>query len=341
MRVIILAALACLIGSSAFAADYSWFGGYSWTQKTQQYGKQFGMYDIDARRVFRFNLRKGRRDRNTDVYYANQYTAPWQTRDVKKNWGHGWKGQNVDVAIIDNFSYRYLNGRTHGDMVQTVLHGGVSNNRYVSGVAPASRLTQFERPGDMLYGRDFDVINYSWDYRHHNADSIRAAEHVAYRSATTGAISVIAAGNSGLNCQNAYSCSNLGVAHTGNMVNGEYVRDPYNLAIVAGAEDYASSNRAGILKKDFVVTSGRGPVVGWQETNGTSFAAPRVAGTAALIMSKFPRMNKMGVKKLILETADGMGSCAGLSKRWSCSDETYGHGRLNVGAALSPFGKLR
>ena len=82
-------------------------------------------------------------------------------------------------------------------------------------------------------------------------------------------------------------------------------------------------------KNDFIVADGT-QVTGWG--NGTSFAAPRVSGAAALVIHKFGTSAE-NTKKIILETADDLGA-AGV-------DSVYGHGKLNVGRALAPVGTLR
>ena len=78
-------------------------------------------------------------------------------------------------------------------------------------------------------------------------------------------------------------------------------------------------------------TPGRGDV--GDELNGTSFAAPLVSGSLALLMEHFrgTRGNTAVVKRM-LDTADRSGRYADL--------ETYGAGHLDLEAALSPVGTL-
>lgn len=106
--------------------------------------------------------------------------------------------------------------------------------------------------------------------------------------------------------------------------------------ILVGATDGGDtlaeySNSAGTRGKyHFIVADGRDPRGSGKA--GTSFAAPRVSGAAALIIHKFDTSAEK-TKKIILETADDLGD-PGI-------DNVYGHGRLNVGRALSPVGNLR
>lgn len=79
---------------------------------------------------------------------------------------------------------------------------------------------------------------------------------------------------------------------------------------------------------DFIVADGSDP---FSNNRGTSYAAPRVTGAAALVMHKFGT-NAKQTKAIILNTADDLGATG--------IDEVFGHGLLNVSKALSPVGKL-
>ena len=65
---------------------------------------------------------------------------------------------------------------------------------------------------------------------------------------------------------------------------------------------------------------------------GTFFAAPRVAGAAALVRHKFPSLDGPGLKSTLLMSADDLGEIG--------VDAVFGHGRLNILGALSPIGGL-
>jgi len=80
------------------------------------------------------------------------------------------------------------------------------------------------------------------------------------------------------------------------------------------------------------------------DTRGTSFAAPRVAGFAALLRDKFPNLNGPHTANLLLETATTLGlAChtGSARKSASCPRNIYGQGRVDIGAALAPVGSLR
>jgi len=76
------------------------------------------------------------------------------------------------------------------------------------------------------------------------------------------------------------------------------------------------------------VTSARsGTLRGEGTMDGTSMAAPQVAGAAAVILEKQSSLDPAGVKRVLLKSADDIGL--------SGPDNTYGYGALNLSRALS------
>lgn len=121
------------------------------------------------------------------------------------------------------------------------------------------------------------------------------------------------------------------------------------------------SNRAGVLEEvqdRFLVEFGGAPYgqsawlcdartpstagcasqqsLGGEEGQGTSFAAPRVAGHAALVRHKFPGLSGPQTTKILLDTA----TTQGLACHPNCNVQIYGQGRVDITNALSPIGKL-
>ena len=90
------------------------------------------------------------------------------------------------------------------------------------------------------------------------------------------------------------------------------------------------SLEAGALALDFIVAND--DVLATGDAAGTSFAAPRVAGAAALVKQKFPNLNTQQLKQVLLQTATDLGL--------SGPDSVYGYGKLNINSALSPIGGL-
>ena len=67
--------------------------------------------------------------------------------------------------------------------------------------------------------------------------------------------------------------------------------------------------------------------------SGTSFAAPHVSGAIAVLKSAFPMMTAPQIVALLLMTAEDLGDDG--------VDPVYGHGLLNLGAAINPVGAAR
>jgi autotransporter-associated beta strand protein len=70
----------------------------------------------------------------------------------------------------------------------------------------------------------------------------------------------------------------------------------------------------------------------YQIWEGTSLAAPQVAGAAAVVHSAFPSLDYNAVRQIILGTADDLGAPG--------PDAVYGYGRLNVGRAVLGPGRF-
>lgn len=117
--------------------------------------------------------------------------------------------------------------------------------------------------------------------------------------------------------------------------------------IVAGAVDQSStistnSHKAGIVAKDvFLVAAGvdvlslglPDPITGEERFflwSGTSFAAPHIAGAAALLFEAFPNLTGTEVADLLLTTATDLGAVG--------SDVIYGRGLVNLEEAFKPQG---
>ncbi|MGI9510524.1 MAG: S8 family peptidase [Geminicoccaceae bacterium] len=66
--------------------------------------------------------------------------------------------------------------------------------------------------------------------------------------------------------------------------------------------------------------------------SGTSFAAPLVAGSAAVVRAAFPGVGSREVVNRLLSTAVDLGAAG--------TDAVYGRGRLDLNAALAPVGQL-
>ena len=122
-----------------------------------------------------------------------------------------------------------------------------------------------------------------------------------------------------------------------------YVTDPqmsgHAIAVgaldVTGTTDADFSNLCGNVRQFCLFAPGEQitstvPGDRFAALSGTSFAAPHVAGAAAVLRSAFPNRSPRQIVNRILTTADDLGE-PGI-------DDRFGHGRLNLERALNPVG---
>lgn len=152
---------------------------------------------------------------------------------------------------------------------------------------------------------------------------------------TIDAVITIAAGNNGQPCNttNLNGCNAIAVA----LLNQPQTQ---NSTIVVGAltgksgsqhlADY--STRAGYLADRYILASGDTGFHG--DAVGTSFAAPRVAGVAAIIKQRFPALTSADIASIILLSADKDMNNDG-TPDFSGVDPIFGHGKLSLKNALA------
>lgn len=113
------------------------------------------------------------------------------------------------------------------------------------------------------------------------------------------------------------------------------------LVLIAGATTEARtladfSNRAGVGASHYIATLGS-RVRSFDHTvqaflfSGTSYAAPGIAGAAALLLDAFPSLTTAQVVDLLLRSTDDAGEAG--------TDAVYGRGILNLARAFSPQGQ--
>jgi hypothetical protein len=117
-----------------------------------------------------------------------------------------------------------------------------------------------------------------------------------------------------------------------------------NKATIADYSNKAGANN--VIANRFLVANGNTPyesnavaINGWIQLSGagTSYAAPRVAGYAAIVQQKFPGLNAANTSNIILDTA----RYDTLTCYPSCDTSIYGKGEASLSRALAPVGRLR
>ena len=234
----------------------------------------------------------------------------------------GVTGSGIHVTVVDDFDLN-SHGEDTGNIIENISPGasdGLGTWWTDTGTLSASDIFTtiagiegINVVNISLGGYDITEAEFNYNINYVNA----------YFS---DALYVISAGNdgdSGRNCAGAADCNDIALSIVGGgkdaIVVGALEADGLSLA------DY--STEAGVLA-DYYISA---PVL-FSELPGTSFAAPVVSGTAALIMDKF-ETNASETIDIIFSTADDLGNPG--------VDAVYGNGALNIGKALSPVGNLK
>lgn len=148
------------------------------------------------------------------------------------------------------------------------------------------------------------------------------------------AVITVAAGNSGAPCNDTdlNGCNAMAVA----MATQPETRDS-TLVVGAltgpvGAQQMALySTSAGFLADRYILASGDTGLS--SSVQGTSFAAPRVAGVAAILKQKYPKLTSTEIVGIILQSADKDINNDG-KPDFTGVDPIFGHGKLSLENAL-------
>lgn len=152
---------------------------------------------------------------------------------------------------------------------------------------------------------------------------------------TINAVITVAAGNNSQPCNttNLNGCNAIAVS----MLNQDQTK--YSTIVVGALTGSGSSQkiadystRAGYLADRYILASGDTGFYG--NAQGTSFAAPRVAGVAAIIKQKYPAFSSTQIANIILLSADKDINNDRVDD-FSGVDPIYGHGKLSLKKALA------
>ena len=279
----------------------------------------------------------------------------------------GATGSGVKVAVVDtgiNPNLPDFAGRIDPASQDVAANRGISDDEghgsMVSGVIAANRDGQFTqgvaynatilslnvydpagcKPGndcflddkideaiDLARTNGAKIINMSFGSEEGMTPDIWPA---LQRAVDAGIVMVMSAGNGGTGNPNSFALQNI-------QNNGGS-----GLFIIAGAMDSnrnisSFSDRAGstAAAQHYLTALGRGNAtvnhLGQHvQVNGTSFAAPTIAGAAALLASAFPNLSGSQIVSILLNSADDAGTAG--------TDATFGRGILNIERAFLPSG---
>jgi len=260
------------------------------------------------------------------------YTA--QTRDTPSSDTHGF-------AVAATAAAAKNNSGGHGVAFDaTVLGVDYFSDVNERQTTQLGTLYHISDPWTYITSRGGRIINTSFGYE--ASDTIPNPPHVseAYVLASpatavaNGALLVSSAGNAGhsspsqANIDVVADIQDMGLSNNGP---GAF--------IIVGAVDTNNqiatfSDQAGSLKDRYMVAPGTSFILPWNGgtalLSGTSFSAPLVSGGAALIFQRWPNLTAHDVADILLNSATDLGTPG--------VDAVYGHGLLNLAAALQPMG---
>ena len=201
-------------------------------------------------------------------------------------------------------------------------------------------------PSDAVYNAG---ITYTSTVHSNLIKFLSGVTSVANISNISNAVITQAAGNDGLDAK--YTLTALALAENSIVMQRLLIVGALdkngttsNKATIAPYSSYAGSNVA--ISERFVTANGTMP---WNASSvkingsnfgvssGTSYAAPLVAGYAAILMHKFPNIDAVKTSSIILDTA----RYDTLTCHPNCDPTIYGKGEASLSRALAPVGRLR
>jgi len=287
-----------------------------------------------------------------DAYYGDQWALPIikapQAWDVTT-------GGEVIVAVVDtgvDYSHEDLAGKVikgydyvnndndpmddhyHGTHVAGTIAGVTNNGIGIAGVSWGAKILAVKVLDASGTGTSFSVaqgIRYAADYGAKIINlslggpepSATLSDAIAYAHGK-GCIIVAAAGNEGTDAAlypAAYQ-NVIGVGATGiNDLKASYSNYGWYVDVAAPGGD----GDLNIIPSNGILSCYLGNSYAWAE--GTSMAAPHVAGLAALIASRYPGKTGDQLARSIMRAVDDLGVPG--------RDDIYGYGRINAEKAVT------
>lgn len=287
-----------------------------------------------------------------DPYWSKQ----WGTKkiDAIKAWDYGRGSTTITVAILDtgiDYNHADLTGRvikgwnfynnsnvvmddyskSHGTRVAGITGASINNSKGIAGIAQTKLLAvkvcdfmqncPWTAIRDGIYyaaNNNSKIIIMSIGKDAYDLDAERAVEY-AYRNKRSLLISVSGNGRYGIGDNVIQYPGNFGQVIAVGATDRDDSRAVFSnygskLELVAPGNDTFSTIRNNGYEGGAVYGS------------GTSFAAPHVAGVAALVMSRYPTFSNDEVRSILTGTAVDLGDPG--------RDIYYGYGRVNASAAV-------
>ena len=290
------------------------------------------------------------------------------TDDVLDAWDKGWTGKGSKILIIDDF------GSNNGFKSTKGFHG-IYTSALAGYIAIESEILTFdwsfrgqvqEAFGSSFTQGSLAAINMSFDYVDDSSNVRNIAKDLVTSVFATpnylinnpaiwmsDAVLIKAAGNDNKTLTNRGGGTALTVALIENNVT-----DSKTIIVGALDKDGSVQNKAAKasysntpgsdtkFQNRFVMANGTSPFLNefyydnyYDKGNGqgTSYAAPRLAGYIGILRHKFPNLNAEKSASIILDTAR-------TDTLWchpNCQSSVVGRGEASLSRALAPVGKLR
>ncbi len=272
-------------------------------------------------------------------FAAASVLQPWMSPEIGAAWRQGYKGSGVTLTVVDDFR--------SGDFYYGNLGGGTQLRRHgewtyseANMIAPSASMQTHDFYSDrtVRLGRRLNVLNLSYGMfatAGYSANEIGwgPQERSIISYAQNGrAVIAKAAGNDAVAVGSADAYGqvdylNAALIGTSTAIfvgaldrNGTVDQK----ATLAWYSNYAGSNTA--VQNNFLAVGVRGDLTGLY---GTSFAAPVVAGYAAVLGSKFKRATPTQITNQLLNTAR-----TDTIQDYSAS--VHGRGEASISRALAP-----
>ncbi len=237
----------------------------------------------------------------------------WMSPEITGAWSQGYKGQGVNITVVDDFSSRSRFYGNFGDGTRYMRHGEWTYKE-IGMLAPSATLRQddFSTNAQVKLYSGLNVLNMSYGmYAAANVSltqlrwSAQESSIISYAKNGT-AIAVKAAGNdsvavTGVNADGKKDVLNLALVGTASAIfvgaldrNGTTT----NKALIASYSNFAGTDAA--VQNKFLMVGVRGDLT---SLYGTSFAAPVVSAYAAVLGSKFTSATATQITNQLLNTA--------------------------------------
>lgn len=258
----------------------------------------------------------------------------YQSPEVWAAWQQGYKGQNTVINIHDDFTTE--DGFNHGSWVSW----------FAATTAPSASVVGHQYGGQAIVGitpNKLNIFNLSYGYWSTGGSGtyVASTEAIIGYAANGQAIVTKAAGNDAVPVGQAAGAAAQYPQYRG-LVDGVNLRlAGQQSAILVGALSKNGTTASPASMASYSNTAGTSPVVQRNflvvgvdsSTNGnvagTSFAAPIVAGYAAILGSKFTNASATAVTNQLLNTAR-TDTVAGYNPA------IYGRGEASITRALAP-----